>query len=277
MNIIVPKGEAAAMSNIEPDRNQLVVKDNDLIRKARFNLTVNQQKIIAYLISKIKPTDKELQKYDISIQDFCELCGIDKTYFYSEIKDIVDNLDNKSFWVETESKIFKFRWFSEVEIVKGSGKVNILLNSNIKKYLIDLKQNFTQYELYNILALKGKYSIRLYEYFKSYSFMHEKKIDIDELKKILQAEHYINYKDFRNRVLEKAVKEINEYTDIEVSFNTENKGKKVIALIFYIQHKQPIDKYISYTKTIEKINKREKQVKGQLSLFDKAEEDFLDD
>lgn len=265
------------MPNIGSDRNQLVVKDNDLIRKARYNLSVNQQKIIAYLISKIKPTDKELQKYEISIQDFCEICGIDKTYFYSEIKDIVDNLDNKSFWVETADKLFKFRWFSEVEIIKGSGKINITLNSNIKKYLIDLKQNFTQYELYNILALKGKYSIRLYEYFKSYSFMYEKKIGIDELKQVLQAEHYVNYKDFRNRVLEKAVKEINEYTDINVSFNTENKGRKVIALIFYIKRKEAIDRYISYTNTIDKINRREKQIQGQISMFDKKKEEFLDD
>ena len=264
------------MKNIESERNQLVVKDNDLIRKARYNLTVNQQKIIAYLISKIKPSDTELKKYEISIQDFCELCGIQKDHFYSEIKDIVDNLDNKTFWVETKEKIFKFRWFSEFEIIKGSGKINITLNSNIKGYLIDLKENFTQYELYNILALRGKYTIRLYEFFKSYSFMHEKKVEINELKNVLQAEHYINYKDFRNRVLDKAVKEINEYTDIEVSYTTENKGKKVIALTFYIKKKEPLDQYISYTNTIEKINEKEGQVKGQISFFDRTEEEFYD-
>ena len=264
------------MVNIESERNQLVVKDNDLVRKARYNLTVNQQKIIAYLISKIKPTDKELQKYEISIFDFCELCGINRSSFYTEIKDIVDSLDNKTFWVETNEKIFKFRWFSEFEIIKGSGKVNITLNSNIKKYLIDLRENFTQYELYNILALKGKYSIRLYEFFKSYSFMREKKFDINELKKILQAEHYINYKDFRNRVLEKAVREINQYTDIEVSYTTENKGRKIIALTLYIKKKEPLDKYISYTNTIERINEREGQVKGQISIFDRSEDEFYE-
>ena len=262
------------MQNMESERNQLVVKDNALIQRAKYNLTVNQQKIIAYLISKIKPTDQELQKYELSIQDFCELCGIDKTYFYSEIKEIVDNLDNKSFWVESESKIFKFRWFSEVEIIKGSGKVNILLNSNIKKYLIDLKENFTQYELYNVLALKGKYSIRLYEWFKSYSFMREKTIEINELKTILIAEHYKNFKDFRNRVLTKAIKEINQYTDIEVEYNTVNSGKKVIALIFHIKFKEALERYDSYINTIEQINKRNKQIKGQMSLYDRSEEEF---
>ena len=67
-------------------RNHIVVKDNDLVR-ARYNLTVNQQKIIAYIISLIKPEDKEMKMYEISISDYCELCGIEKDYFYQDIKD----------------------------------------------------------------------------------------------------------------------------------------------------------------------------------------------
>lgn len=258
----------------DTDGNKLVVKDNDLVRKAIFNLTVNQQKIIAYLISKIKPTDKDLDKYEITIKDFCTLCGIDRNKYYSELKEIVDNLDNKSFWVETETKIFKFRWFSEVEIIKGKGIIRLQLNSNIKKYLINLSQNFTAYELYNILALKGKYSIRLYEYFKSYSYMKEKEIDINEIKKILIAEHYKNFKDFRNRVIDKSIKEINEYTDLQVSYKTIKHGKKVISLILYIKFKEPMDRYYSYIATKEVINQRTGQIKGQTSIYDKQQEDF---
>lgn len=256
------------------ERNQLIIKDNELIRKAKYNLTVNQQKIIAYLISKIKPTDTELKKYEISIQDFCRLCGIDNNHFYTEIKTIVDNLDNKTFWVDTKEKIFKFRWFSEVEIIKESGTINIQLNSNIKKYLIDLKEDFTQYELYNILALRSKYSIRLYEWFKSYSFLKEKTIEINELKYILEAECYTNFKDFRNRVIDKAINEINEYTDLITSYKAIYKGKKVVKLIFYIQLKPPLDRYGSYLHTVETINKSNKQVEGQLSIFDKEQGDF---
>ena len=259
---------------IENERNQLIVKDNELVRKARYNLTVNQQKIIAYVVSKIKPTDNEFTKYEISIQDFCAVCGIDKTYFYSEIREIIDNLDNKSFWVETEEKIFKFRWFSEIEIIKGSGKVNLLLNSNIKRYLLQLHENFTQYELYNILALKGKYSIRLYEWFKSYSFLKEKEIEINKLKYILEAEKYKEFKAFRRRVIEPAVTEINEYTDLEVSYEKVKSGKSISALIFYIRFKSPLERYGSYRHTLDELNRRSGQAEGQISLFDKPEEEF---
>ena len=260
--------------NINSERDRLVVKDNELIRKARYNLTVNQQKIIAYVVSKIKPTDKEFTKYEISIQDFCAVCGIDKAYFYSEIKEIIDNLDNKAFWVETEEKIFKFRWFSEVEIIKGSGKINIILNSKIKNYLLELQENFTQYELYNILALKGKYSIRLYEWFKSYSFMKEKKIELEKLKHILEAEKYKEFKAFRRRVIEPAIKEICNYTDLEVSYERVTTGRIVTDLIFHIRFKEPLERYGSYINTISILNKQSGLPQGQISIFDKQEEDF---
>ena len=73
-----------SVSKLDEKRDYRVVKANDLIQRARYNLTVNQQKLIAYVISLIKPTDKELMMYEISVADFCELCGIDKTYFYTE-------------------------------------------------------------------------------------------------------------------------------------------------------------------------------------------------
>lgn len=262
------------MDKIVDERLQLVVKRNELIQKAKFNLTATQQKIIAYLISKIKPTDKELERYEVSIRDFCLLCGINKDYFYTEIKDIIDNLDSKTFWVETEEKLFKFRWFSEVDVLKGKGKIRFLINSNIKEYLIDLKQNFTQYELYNILALKGKYSIRLYEWFKSYSYQHEKEIEINTLKRILFAEHYKEYKPFKRRVIEPAIEEINHYTDLEVSYEKVIKGRTVTGLIFYIRFKDAFERFQSYQQTIDKINKKTGQIEGQRSLFDLEEDDF---
>lgn len=263
-------------TELEKSRNQMVVKSNDLIRKARYNLTVNQQKIIAYVISLIKPTDKELMMYEISVAEFCDICGIEKAFFYDRIKDVFLALDKKSFLVETDEKIFNFRWFSEFEYIKGTGTIRLQLNSNIKSYLLNMSKDFTQYELFNILALKGKYSIRLYEWFKSYSFLAEKKIEINELKTILIAENYTEFKPFRRRVIEPAIEEINKYTDILVSYEKVTKGKSVDSLIFYIKRKPPLDRYNIYLQINEKLNKRDHNTEGQISMFDLSEEYFKD-
>lgn len=262
------------MNDIEKSRQQLVVMDNDLVQKSKYNLTSNQQKVISYIISLIKPTDKELDWFIISISDFCKICGIERHHFYTEFKDMIDNLDNKSFWVETDKKTFKFRWFSEVEILHRSGIVRVRLNSNLQKYLIGLEKNFTQFELYNVLPLKSKYSNRLYQLFKSYAFQRIKEISLDDLKTILFAEKYDNFKDFRKRVLEKAIEEINFYTDITVSYDTIKKGRKVESILFKINSKEAFDAYLSYKNTLNVLNKQSKQIEGQISLFDKREEEF---
>lgn len=268
------------MQDLDRSREYKVVKHNDLIQKARYNLTVNQQKLIAYVISLIKPTDKDLKMYELSVADFCELCGIDKTYFYTEFKDMLLDLDKKSFLVETDTKIFNFRWFSEFEYVKGKGIVKLQLNSNLKGYLIDLYGQYTQYELYNILAIKGKYAIRFYELFQSYfttklSKKTEKTIEIEELKKLMLAENYTEFKAFRRRVLEPSIEEINEYTDLTVTYNLIKKGKAVNAIEFKVNRKTYPSNYAAYTKTIERINERNRQVKGQISMFDLKENNFV--
>lgn len=267
------------MQNVEQERDYKVVKANDLIQRARYNLTVNEQKIICYVISKIKPDDKELMQYSISIDDFCELCGIEKKYFYEEFKELFLNLDKKSFLVETDKEIFNFRWFSEFKYVKGTGTVKVQLNSNLKEYLINLYGKYTTYELWAILSLRSKYSIRFYELFQSYFVRKwqkkvQKEVELEELKKLLMAENYTEYKNFRRRVLQPAINEINEYTDLSVSFTPIKKVRKVIAIQFNIVKKEYPNNYNAYMKTIDRLNKKNNQVKGQMSLFDLQEQDF---
>ena len=56
-----------------------VVKSNDLIQKARYNMTVQQQKLILYAISKIKKSDLPDQRYELSID---EICSVDTHMLY---------------------------------------------------------------------------------------------------------------------------------------------------------------------------------------------------
>ena len=82
---------------LEPyDRDKLVVKANELIQKSRFNLSLQQQKIILYLISQIDRNDKEFKLYSFSIQHFCKVCGIDYTNGknYIGLKEAIKDAEN---------------------------------------------------------------------------------------------------------------------------------------------------------------------------------------
>ncbi len=253
-------------------KSMLVVKENELIQRASYNLTMEEQKMLCYVISKIKPTDKEFERYTISALDFAEVCGINKANVYRDFKKMVDSFDTKSQWIKIGDDNIKFRTFSEAEYNEKNGSITLLLNSRLKKYLLDIgKQGqYTKYELWNILSLKSKYSIRLYELFRSYSYQQEKEFDIDDLKSLLCAENYKVFADFKRYVLDKGIQEINIFTDLKVTYETKKAGKehKVQKIIFKIHKKKIDDRLTAYYETVDRVNKKGKQVKGQISIFD---------
>lgn len=254
--------------DLDLQRSNLVVKDNRLIQVARYGLTSTQQKFIAFLISKIKPNDKKLQTFEIRVQDFCELTGIDAKRFYGEIRTMIDDFDeNQSFWIDTPTETYKFRWFSDTRYIKGTGTVRVTLAPTLQEYLIGLTANFTTYELYNILALRSKYAIRLFELFKSYAYQRQREFEIENLKNLLLATNYKNFADFEKRVLKPAIHEINEYTELTVSYNKARTGRKFTDIIFFIEKKSILDGHLSYRKTIAKLNSG-KVMENQTSLFD---------
>ena len=214
-----------------------VVKSNELITKARYNLTVMEQKLIAYIISMIQPDDTEIKLYEISVVEFCFLCKIDRECFYTRMKEMVDDIyKRRSFWLKTgDGKEEYFTWFSKVIYEKGKGKIYIKLDSSLSKYVINLKKNYTQYDLSYILQLHGKYSIRVYELlksmFKSKGCRHvEGTLSLDYIKSLLDIKEYGIYSNFRIRVLEPAFKEINNHTDLSVSYRPEKNGKKIESI-----------------------------------------------
>ena len=119
-------------------------------------------------------------------------------------------------------------------------------------FLFDLKQRFTEYRLIQILGMKSAYSVRLYELMKSYAHQKSKTFDIDELKRLLMVdgiESYNRFPDFRRYVLEIALKEINLLTDLNVSFETIKRGRKVEKVKFRIDAKEQIPRILAEMET----------------------------
>ena len=81
-----------------------IVKSNDLIQKSRFDLTLSEQKIVLRLIQMIQPQDEEFKYYSFDIQEFCDICGIDRLSGgnYAYIKNTIQKLRDKSFYIDID-------------------------------------------------------------------------------------------------------------------------------------------------------------------------------
>jgi plasmid replication initiation protein len=258
-------------------KNYKVVKSNELIQKSRFNLNVQEQKIILYLISKIKPEDLNLKEYNFKITDFCRVCGLsdDSGGNYKYIKDTIKTLSDKSVWIEMGKTEKLLRWIYTAEISQQSGLIIIRISDDVKPYLLQLKEKFTQYELLYTLAMKSQYSIRLYEILKSYEYRHGQTFRIDELKKKLNAENYERYADFKRKVLDISMREINELSDLTVTYSVQKEGRKFNKINFSIRLKKNIDERL---KTWQQIDLKLNGNKRNIGKNDKLEtEIFVDE
>jgi plasmid replication initiation protein len=257
-----------------PERYELVVKSNELIQ-GRHELSLTEQKIILFVISKIKSTDTEFQNYQFSIPEFCKVCGLDiGGKEYQILKDTIQALRDKSWWVKQGNSETLMSWIQKAKIMDGKGTIEIRLDEDLKPYLLQLKKNFTQYQLIHCLAFKSRYSLRLYEFICSIHFHelepYEWTLTLEKLRKILGAETYDKWQDLKRRALEPACREINEYSNKCISYEQIKEGKKVIGIILTITEKDALDR-IEIENKVNHILDHDEVDPNQLSLFEEME------
>lgn len=220
-------------------QTQCVVKHNDLIQRTRYTLSVTEQKMVLYMISKIKPGDDELKEYVFPIKELCRICGVQaggENYknFRASIKELAD----KSFFIEDKEREHLVRWCDGVSIGKNDGCMYARIDDRLRPYLLELSASFTKYEIGYILAMKSKYSIRMYELLKSYAYIGCVEIELEKLKKSLETSEYKDYNNFKRRVLDVSLEEINKYTDLEIQMESVRLARKVSSIRFEINYKE---------------------------------------
>lgn len=265
-------------SLVEKERNYMVVKSNDVVLKSRFQYTVNQQKMIAFICSKIKPiidvTNKQYQlEYEFEIADYIRLMGIQSNGdAYDDIKDTLKSLRDKSYWLKLpDGSETTVSWVNKATTNKRSGRAKYRLDEDLAPYLFALQEQYLSYGLLNILNFKSKYSIRFYEMLKAHYDMKRSQqgkqrfetpvvewtLDLAELRHILmldtgeEKEKYKNFKDFRKKVIETAQAEINALSDMKFSFEPITKGRKTVKVKFLIKYKEPLERLDSDIKNRE--------------------------
>ncbi len=117
--------------------------------------------------------------------------------------------------------------------------MELCFDPKLKPYLLKLNELFVSYKLVNVLSLKSKYAIRLYEILKSFEFKAQgyETILLKDLKHMLNIgdKEYPRYYDFKLRVLAQAQKELQSKTDIRFDFTEVRKSRRIVAIKFYIQ------------------------------------------
>lgn len=220
--------------------NYLVSQRNDLIEARHTNpLSVREQKIVLTMVSMIEPADGDFKDYRISIKEFSDMLGLEGSVKYTELKEITKDLMSKSIEIPRADGGWLFaNWISSAEYQKGEGVIALSFSPKLKPYLLQLKNTFTTYRLSNILSLKSTYSIRLYELMKKWQHLGTWSCSVENFKEKMGIENkkYPRYANLKARVLNPAIQEVNEKTDVFISLKEIKKGRSVDKIEFTIRH-----------------------------------------
>lgn len=245
--------------------NNLIVKHNDLI-EARYNLSLNEQRVVLYSVSMLDRDKENFEVVQIKINELTNLLDTTEKR-YTEFKGIAENLISKTLTIKKGKSELVTSWLSSMEYLENEGIIELEFSQKLIPYLLELKEKFTRYELSNILNLKNKYSIRIYELMKQYEKIGERKIRLKELRKYLGIgeDEYLRFDNFEMRVLRATKDEINEYTDLVIDYEKIKKGRRIDSILFKIEPKDSQKQvYIDYLDETYNI----KEMKFKMGLKD---------
>jgi plasmid replication initiation protein len=218
---------------------EIEVRQHNALTNARYEYTELQLDLLFFLLSKLRK-DQQDRVYELSIKDLSALTG--KKYNAAYLHKATSDMGSRVFEVQTETRYRQLWMFQRVDYLLGQGIIEIKLTEDITPYLFDLKENFTSYELASALRLTSKYAKRIYQYCSQWKDQGEtKKYDIQDFKQMLGLlddkgkDKTIRMSDFRESVLDVAVKQINEHTELHISYKLEKRVRTYKNIVFTVK------------------------------------------
>ena len=243
-------------SDLDKLEFSLVRQSNELVQEGSYELReLQEQRILLYLISQIRPEDVEFREITLNKSEFCRIAGINSTggAMLADIDHAIARLydANLTFrgsrWIpKADGSGSKFmKWITAPE-KNNRGQYILQISPDMAPYLLELRRNYTTLELAWLLQFRGTYTIRTYAYLKSrhydkthpYSF----KISVNEFREVLGASTYPKWRDLERRVLMPAFKEINTKSDMSAEYKPIYDKNKITELFIKIGTKDTMER-----------------------------------
>ena len=221
---------------------QLVTKDNSLIG-ASYSLGVVEQRLIFLAIIEAREQKTLIEAgglLRIYAQSYAKQFDVEKHTSYEAMKRAVEGLYEAGFAYskldERSGKIghYKSRWVDKIGYIDDLGCVELVFASDVIPLITRLETRYTEYELKQVVGLQSEYAIRLYELIIQWrSVGKTNPISLEELReKLGLVDEYKRIEAFKRRVLDLAVRQINEHTDITVEYEQHKQGRVITGFTF---------------------------------------------
>lgn len=219
--------------------NSLQIRQSNALTNARFEYTELQLDLFFFILSRLKK-GQESTVYQLPIKELSALTG--KQYHFPYLRTATADMGSRCFEIEDSTGYQQLWMFRKVHYLKGQGTIEVKLSEDIIPHLFDLKNNFTSYQLAAGLRLTSKYAKRIYQLCSQWKDLGEtKKYDIQDFKRTFGLlddkgnDKAARISDLKSKVLDIAVKQINEHTELHVSYTLEKHIRTFKNIVFTVK------------------------------------------
>ena len=219
------------------NKDLVVTKANKLV-EASYRLNVSEQRVLALLVTQIHPDDEEFKPYRFKVAELAALIETRNNKAYREVQELTLSLIKKGLQIREPNKLVQMSWLSSATYYEGKGTVELKFAPEMKPYLLRLQERFTSYKLANVVKLRSRYSVRLYELLKQYESLGKRSFELVDLRRILglSDSEFVLWNDFKRFVLERALRELPKKTDLGFSYTVRKRARAVAFVDFKIWH-----------------------------------------
>lgn len=230
-------------------RNSLVVKDNALIN-ASYNLDLVEQRLILLAVIGARESGQGINANDpltIHADSYINHFSVARQTAYQALKDACRNLFERRFsYQETTKKgsliDITSRWVSQIAYIDETASVQLIFTPAVVPLITALEKHFTSYEIEQVSELSSAYAIRLYEMLIAWRSTGKTPVfGLPDFRYKLgvEATEYLRMNNFKARVLDASIKQINEHTDIIAQYEQHKTGRSISGFSFTFKQKNP--------------------------------------
>ena len=233
--------------------SELVVKDNALIQ-ASYTLDTVEQRLILLAIAEARQTGHGITEnslLEVHASSYINTFNVEKHTAYTVLRDASKSLFDRYVTYHDvnpktgKDRSFHCRWVDKIGYEAQSGIVFLRFTQDIVPLITRLEENFTKYELEQVSRLTSSYAIRLYELLIQWRSAGKTPVfDLSIFRQQLGVEphQYKTMSNFKTYVLDFALNQINELTDIIAKYEQHKKGRTISGFSFTFRQKKNASK-----------------------------------
>ena len=227
--------------------SELVVKDNALMN-ASYNLDLVEQRLILLAILEARESGKGINANDpltVHAETYINQFGVHRNTAYQALKDACKDLFARQFSYQEKRGVkgtanITSRWVSQVAYIDEYAYVELIFAPAVVPLITRLEEQFTKYDIEQISGLSSAYAVRLYELLICWrSTGKTPVITLADFRKRLGIlnDEYTRTDNLKARIIDLSITQINQYTDITVSYEQHKTGRNITGFSFKFKQK----------------------------------------